>query len=545
MKQQQQHHRTMPKRGDAPRVLPVAAMMMTIAIAIAIATGCAIDGIEAFSISRGTLQQRQRRLRSTATTAATTSTSLKYFDDCERKLEPFELILGQEGLFGRDFSSASPSPTRRSSITNMTFSQEKLLALDTLLGYNPTSASQLSDISVEEETLRWAVDTNVVWSPDEDYEEEDYKEDEDTSGHKASSPSAKYDKIQDLLVASECQTTLDSLVYFWRMLADTLSSSVNSEKDSPSSSSSSSSADGTTAATTTTTTKLVVFPQTESLWDYDQSVLLLQAIEICKPWFLPIDTTLRLDLFHPQYKYSPRMWSQETHSPFPTVGVVVGSSQPRREGQETKEHPLSSPLKQIVDNPVIDMEATKAKLNALFESVDAVAPTSSTRSQRIPTTTTCQQSSSENIKSRRQEIIEETRMWLSDTQQQEDCHRYCKNGHDDSSSEAWKVETETDPVQLYKTLWESIQSLVSSSAAAAAAQASQTNDKDTKVAAVVIIAPLFDGHTIHRVAVTVNAALKKLKIPVCVTRVNHPSSSTEKQQTDTAPYGLIELSLEQ
>mmetsp|Transcript_19751 Transcript_19751/g.47717 ORF Transcript_19751/g.47717 Transcript_19751/m.47717 type:complete len:543 (+) Transcript_19751:96-1724(+) len=542
MKQQQQHHRTMPKRGDAPRVLPVAAMMMTIAIAIAIATGCAIDGIEAFSISRGTLQQRQRRLRSTATTAATTSTSLKYFDDCERKLEPFELILGQEGLFGRDFSSASPSPTRRSSITNMTFSQEKLLALDTLLGYNPTSASQLSDISVEEETLRWAVDTNVVWSPDEDYEEEDYKEDEDTSGHKASSPSAKYDKIQDLLVASECQTTLDSLVYFWRMLADTLSSSVNSEKDSPSSSSSSSSADGTTAATTTTTTKLVVFPQTESLWDYDQSVLLLQAIEICKPWFLPIDTTLRLDLFHPQYKYSPRMWSQETHSPFPTVGVVVGSSQPRREGQETKEHPLSSPLKQIVDNPVIDMEATKAKLNALFESVDAVAPTTAS-SRRSPTTTRAsEESSSKYVKSRRQEITKETQTWLAAIQEQ-DGHNYDKNDHDHPSSEAWKVETETDPVQLYKILWESIQSLVSSSSSA---KASQTNDKDTTgAAAAVVIAPLFDGHTIHRVAVTVNAALKKLKIPVCVTRVNHPSSSTEKQQTDTAPYGLIELSLEQ
>jgi hypothetical protein len=247
------------------------------------------------------------------------------------------------------------------------------------------------------------------------------------------------------------------------------------------------------------------------------------------------------------------MWSQETHSPFPTVGIVINDpghyQRLQEDGGEGKSRSSSSShFKEILDNPVIDMKATKAKLNALFQSVDATPA-----SDRLP----------RNKNKSRQEILLETQDWFIHCQSREKAK---------ISLEQWRVEDKSDPVQLYKTLWESIQSLVSSPSSSLTSSIrsiedgpSSTSPPRQSAGSVVVVAPLFDAHVLHRVAVTVNAALKRLCIPVRVSKVHHPNQHWKTREysilssslptsmkdkewkselTKNAPYGLIELSLE-
>lgn len=431
----------------------------------------------------------QHTTTTTTTTTRTTAscsrrTRLYYFDDCERLDEV-------------DIDAALLSSTQW--IT--TLSEEKRLAMDRLLGYNVQSASQLTDAAIEEETLRWAVDTNVVWAGEEEEEEEEENYDENIvpSSIRYRKASSKYERIQDLLVASDCHTTIDSLVFLWGVIADALDPMV---RDGESSTEPLSSPGG---------AQFVVFPQAEPLWDYDQMVTMLQSVEITKP-LLPAEYNLRLDLFHPDFKHSPRMWSQETHSPFPTVGISVTERQPSSlfiSSLMLNTHDVDDSVADALQGtsrkpPVIDMEATRAKLNALFKSVDAETPTMA----------------SNNSVKKSSQVLQEAQSWSQQALQRQG----------DASNDAnmkWVVEMHTGPVQLYKTLWKSIQSLVSSSSVVPHRQSAM------------VVVPLLDAHTLHRVAVTVNAALKKFDIPICITHMHHPHHAANEP---AAPYGMIQLS---
>ena len=539
------------------------------------------------------------------------TTQLKYFDDCER----FWWYDDNNNDYTIDEDDQGQSPSRQqrrrrqqqqmmttkttapSIVTNMTYTQEKMVALDRLLGFTLSSSSTLSDATIEEETLRWAVDTNVVWS--EDVDDDDEEEDHDalssssTSSTSSSSSRYKYKRIQDLLVASDCHSMVDAMVFLWTVLSNAMIDP--SSLSSSSSSSSSAAADGGVADTSSSSSssssstdgvQLIVFPRAAPLWNYDQSVVLLQAIDICKPLFDPIEQTVRLDLFHPQYKHSPRMWSHETHSPFPTVGIAIRNNdqlddrhhhQQQQKPNGDQRRRMSS-VKQIRDSPVMDMKATKAKLNALFQSVDATpssihsSNSNSVKNNNDDTVT---------IPKTRDQIMKDTQEWFhqkyAGTLTKVDSN---KSKQEPQEQERWEVKMNSNPVHLYTTLWKSIQSLMSSSTLSSYDTSSMTdddNDNDARTSAkrqsaVIIVTPFFDAHTLHRVAVTVNVALKKLHVPVRVSRVDHPDqyhppdSSAffsrrfqEQQQqqhlsedktitpppTTNPPYGFIELSLTQ
>jgi len=374
-----------------------------------------------------------------------------YFDDCER--------------LGIEEWDATSSSTSRDWIVS--FSEEKRLAIEKLLGYNPTSASKLTDEQVEEETLRWAVDTNLVGGEDDTEEQE-----EDTFPR-----GARYDGIKDLLVASSCNTTLESLVFMWSAIADALEKHQSQQDNKHSSSSSSS-------------VQLIVFPKSAPLWDYDVMVSMLQAVQISKP-FLPAEYNLQLDLFHPNYKHSPRMWSPEMHSPFPTVGISI---------TEKKQPSVEE----------IDVDATRAKLDALFQSMDA-------NREYIQKRTDADEDHAQ--------ILQECLSWLSSerAQKHKSTKEASKNNNNDNNSIGleWTIQTHEGPFQLYRTLWNTILTL--------------PTDQDT---ASVVVAPSLDSHTLHRVAVTVNAALIRLDIPVRITQVYTPYKDGGRR----SPYGMIQLS---
>jgi hypothetical protein len=430
-----------------------------------------------------------------------------YFDDCERMM----VDLGDQQWSISSIGVGKMMNTSSVSWAAVTPSQseEKRLALDRLVGYNAKSSSILSDEKVEEETLRWAVDTNLVWTGEEEDDDDDVDSDNDNDGNNEAitrtrlsslSPdrkvhSAKYECIKDLRVASSCTTTLDCLTLLWEVLVDILERERATESQhhhqQQQQQSYPSSADDSTRSGNAV--HLIVFPKSDPLWNYDTMAKMLTAIQISKP-FLPSELELKIDLFHPSYKNSPKMWSPETHSPFPTVGLSISE-------------------KSFPSIEKMDVDAFRKKLNIIFQSVDAI-PHNHVRSSRKAT------------EDDHQQILKEVQLWWFGSQAQTVTQTNIE----------WMVQSHDRPFQLYNTLWNTIRTMTGG-----------TGQLDTPVAMIVV--PSLDSHTLQRVAVTVNVALRRLDIPVRITQVYRPqtadrslSSTTTLNPSSSTPYGMIQLS---
>jgi len=342
-----------------------------------------------------------------------------YFDDCERRDVD-------------DVWSMDGSNNKATSPWIMSRSEEKRLAMEQFLGYTPESTAKLSDEQVEDEILQWAVDTHVVGGGDDD------------------KTACKYNVISDLIVASSCVTAEESLALLWEQLAGLLELQ---EQDS---------------------VYMIAFPKATDLWDYDTMVLVLQAIQVSKS-LLPPEFDVKIDLFHPDYKHSPKMWSPETHAPFPTVGIQVVRPPTQR------------------DDEIEDLGAAHTKLDALFNSIDAVHGT------QVKNDSTTDQ------------VLEISKNWVSELS-----HELFSDTA--KASMTWTVQPHKQPYQLYATLWDAIIKLKESESSR------------------MIVAPNLDAHTTHRIAVTINAALRRLDVPVRISHVFHPGNGDKR-----APYAMIHL----
>jgi hypothetical protein len=349
-------------------------------------------------------------------------TRLSYFDDCQRR------GLEEWGAWSSS-SSSSSSSSRSESPWIMSRSEEKRQAIENLLGYNPTSAAQLSDEQIEDETLQWAVDCHIVGVGEDDEEEPNHM--------------CKYTSLSDVKVASQCATVTESLAYVWQVVARLLE------------------------AQETNAVHLITFPAAIPLWNYDVMVTLLQALAISKP-LLPPNMHLQLDLFHPDYKHSPRMWSLETHAPFPTIGLQIISIQSSTEKNKEEE---------------VDVDAARTKMQALFDAADADYRPNQSRDDETP-----------------EQALEACQAWVGATTEDvllED-------------NVQWMVDSSKEPYQLYAKLWTAVSELT------------------TPGTSTMLVAPHLDAHTTHRMAVTVNAALQRFEVPVRIANVFHPNTPTRQ-----------------
>jgi hypothetical protein len=393
-----------------------------------------------------------------------------YFDDCER----FESM---------DHSSPLWSSSLFHNPWIMSMSEEKVLAMEKLLGYNSRSAALLTEDQVEEETLRWAIDTNVVWAgEDDDEEEQQQQHDPKSLQAKKRKCVAKYDSIKDLCVASSCYTLLDSLAFVWNIIANALQDQQQQIAQG-------------TATASSSSVHLIVFPKSQQLWDYDVMVNMLLAIQICKP-FLPTEVHLQLDLFHPTYKHSPRMWSPELHAPFPTLGISLH--------EQTKNKKIHS------KDEDFDVDAIRAKLDAIFQSTDG---------HREYITA--------SLHDDHAKILQECMTWIQSKQ----------ISHDTNEVE-WTIQMEERPFLLYKTLWNTMFTL----------ERRNGLDSEKSSSSAVVVIPFLDSQTLRRVAVTVNAALIRLDIPVRIMQVytpkkfdNQTQSNNNNNNTTPPPYGMIQI----
>jgi len=358
-------------------------------------------------------------------------------------------------------------------------SNEKRLALQRFVGYKWRSASKLTDDQIEEETLRWLIDTEILASDDDDDDSshnDGVRDSLQVDSDRQWRTSVKYESIKDLLVASSCNSTLESLTFLWNTIADTLedqiSSPISSSSQSPES------------------VKLVVFPRSEALWNYDAIVTMLESIQIAKPLF-PSQFDFRLDLFHPDYKHSPKMWSPQWHSPFPTVGLTI----------KAKKEPSVDKL---------DIDAMRSRLDVLFQSGDATSRDDQRFFDNDP-----------------RQVLEDCIKWVKTEYDMAETKAVGTDRNDNGEANIdWIVQSRGSPFELYRTVWNSVLNLSFGCKRAA-----------------IICDPVLDSHTLHRVAVTVNAALKKLNIPVRVTQVYHPFTRRGAPEYKTRPpCGMIELS---
>jgi hypothetical protein len=151
----------------------------------------------------------------------------------------------------------------------------------------------------------------------------------------------------------------------------------------------------------------------------------------------------------------------------------------------------------------IDIDATRAKLDAIFQSMDA---NRDYHIRNIPT-----KPETNDIDHER--ILHECLSWYHAS--------VASNNNGDDVD--WTIQTNKEPYQLYKTLWNTILTL-----------APEDDKSSSSSSPTMVVVPSLDSHTLHRVAVTVNAALIRLNIPVRVTQLYTPSKSS--------PYGIIQLS---
>jgi hypothetical protein len=238
-----------------------------------------------------------------------------YFDDCSRLGDAKDFVLPV---------GASKSKAHVPWVAN-----EKLQAVRDFLGYTAQSALTLEPEQVEEAILQWVIDTNVV-----NYSEE---EEEDIPSTRIGSTMlrAKFDSISDLSIAP-CTDTIACLAYFWQQLAPLL--------DHP-------------EAIPANSVNLMVFPNATALWNYDVMLTMMQAVQVSKPLLRHEEYTLQLHLFHPDFQNSPKLWSPETHAPFPTAGISLVKKTSKKQ-------------------PTFQMDATRSKLEAIFRKAAATPQTS-------------------------------------------------------------------------------------------------------------------------------------------------------------------------
>ena len=175
---------------------------------------------------------------------------------------------------------------------------------------------------VEEELRQWAVESGVVLgrlSHDDDRNEID-DDDRESIGldvvsriiekSHAIRSTSKYDAISSVSVAS-CTTVVGCLARIWDEIVK-LVDNIPEDHDGDD------------------LIHLVTFPRATDLWEYGKMSTLLMACEFAKQQILLHSPSRRdayidltLDLFHPKYKNSPKFWSPDKHSPFPTAGIQV------------------------------------------------------------------------------------------------------------------------------------------------------------------------------------------------------------------------------
>ena len=387
---------------------------------------------------------------------------------------------------------------------------EKQSAMQDLLGYNAQSAQSLSHEAIELELLQWALDTHLVVSEDH--------QDEDTP-----SVPPRYERLSDLQVTS-CTTPVECLAHLWDSIDSILSDLEEEEEEEEG------------AGEVVVQSRLHVFSNATAVWNYDCLETILQAVQLSLPLILKRSNhnahstiMIELDGFHPHYKHAPKLWSPEYHAPFPTVGVTVSRIIPKAQA------PNKNNI-QITKQEIEHLSATRASLEQLFHQ-----PQDNNEASAV--------------------LRDEERLFSGAADDLRSMHRAAQDWLLSLQEEQQRPESSSTippprvnvlesstPVSIYHNIWNALQDLEEESSSR---RSSSRGSQHVPSTTTLVIPHFAHGQDFFQLAVTVNAALKRLAPHLEVQNVWHPHFRRRQQQQQhndgnkapPPPFAMIQLGL--
>jgi hypothetical protein len=306
---------------------------------------------------------------------------------------------------------------------------------------------------------------------------------------------------------------------------------------------------------------LVAFPHAGVLWDYDQMSTMMMACEFARDQVLENkkegqNLELTLDLFHPSYKHSPKLWSPDRHSPFPTAGIRVVEKKGRNQEKTSYRGHGSVP--------------TLCELEALF-----LAPPALRELSAMGKKDDASDLGTENRHKRRRDILRACQSWVQHYRSETPPKSTSSKKHmptwaliDYPAPQQWKKlkrrdqkttnsddDDEKQPPQiamthqyyeyyLYKMVWSTLSTMVDQQQK----QHQKTDKRDPASTNPLMITRMIVASSYHdtadnfqRFAITINATLKRVTNGTLqVSQVFHPNHSSP---TRRAPFPMMELKL--
>jgi len=388
-----------------------------------------------------------------------------------------------------------------SSSSKYNCNQEKLEALRHLMGYDAKAARELTTKQVKKTTKRWAQRTGVIGSYQGLY--------------------------QNSLGMSVCRsnTTIDALAKVWQVIA-TLSKQ-NEQRLNPRS------GDGDSVY-------LITFPDCKDLYTYQNLCVLAKAIEMTKNddcRLLPFT----LGLFHPNYKGSPRMFSPERHSPFPSIGIEFlepSKEPPMNKAFEENLKAGNFGIEQVPDDkfaPVYNEE--RQQLESLFNS--AAAPDVDGQQQQQQ-----EEEEEREVVVTEEEAIQATNRWMVENREvifsmveseDNEALRFM-----DSIGDRWNVSRAARVEDIYAGIWAAAKELQEE------AQQQQQQQQQHSISRMFVSTKFcaFNAPKWRQVAIVVNAALKRLSKGKMFVEMFHPEyvfGEEQYNQFRRSPFAMIQI----
>ena len=153
---------------------------------------------------------------------------------------------------------------------------------------------------------------------------------------------------------------------------------------------------------------MIVLPDNPDLYDYSTFTTLLAAVEFSKELCVHLGRHFTLTAFHPHFKNSPKLFSPERHSPFPTIGlqsldawkdadlplghktIVKPIEQSKKDDNgkilphPEEEEPEDSEIGALADARIRNLDQTRAHFEVLFNSAAATDHDGRNKGRKLP-----------------------------------------------------------------------------------------------------------------------------------------------------------------
>jgi len=395
------------------------------------------------------------------------SPSLQYFDDISRYMNIDE-FLDEDELIRRRLDA-------KAALDKMKMMKEHIL------GYNAKSAMHLKRKKINKLTRKWMRKSGTVGKLEGD---------------------ELFNDLAGIKVCSQ-KNIIGCIAFLWRTIVNDI---LHEDPQDHSRS-----------------VYMVVFPYCHLLYSYEEHVLLNQIIDLGSDLCSYLGTDYSLTMFHPHYKNSPKMFSPERHSPFPTSGLRFQPNPKDSYDDDELTYGGNS----------LYLESQKLSLERIFNSAAASAPNNYGEPEY-----NLQELSGEEARRLKVPLLEQglvlkiTKQWFDEDNQF------------NATANSWFVSKATCAEEAYADTWGIIYQLYKLQ------QEQQEQNFDEEITAATLVAPGFNKYNFpqwRKFAITINAVLKRVKQdPKITLELFHPeyAGKNDSERSDfhrRTPFPTLQI----